>query len=86
MIIKYFAWIKDITNKEIEELNETNCNNINELKNYLCTKYPTLRKHINSNRTHYIKRGALEPKNSDYYKIKDWNKHKMKIKMKRKYE
>tara|TARA_B100000686_G_C16668999_1_gene905260 strand:- start:520 stop:765 length:246 start_codon:yes stop_codon:yes gene_type:complete len=53
MIIKYFAWVKDITNKEIEELNETNCNNINELKNYLCTKYPTLRKHMEQDTLRY---------------------------------
>ena len=53
MMIKYFAWVRDITNKEIEELNEINCNNINELKNYLCTKYPALRKHTEQDTLRY---------------------------------
>ena len=49
MKIKYFAWIKDITNKDYDELN-TNCpTNIEELKSLLSAKYPDLEKHLTNN-------------------------------------
>ena len=34
MKIKYFAWIKDITNKEYDILNKNYPKNIEDLKNY----------------------------------------------------
>ena len=46
MKIKYFAWIKDITNKEEEEINSELINNLDELKLYLIKTYPNLRKHF----------------------------------------
>ena len=46
MKIKYFAWIKDITNIDQEEINKYQPKNINELKKILCTSYPNLKKHI----------------------------------------
>ena len=46
MIIKYFAWIKEITNKEQEVIDKYHPKNINELKNILCKSYPDLEKHI----------------------------------------
>ena len=49
MIIKYFAWIKDITNKEQEVINEVQPKNINELKIFLSQSYPDLDKHIHNN-------------------------------------
>jgi len=46
MIIKYFAWVKDITNKDWEEINKNQPNNIDELKIFLINLYPELEKHI----------------------------------------
>ncbi len=46
MIIKYFAWIKDITKIESEVINNKKIKNINLLKKYLCVKYPNLKKYI----------------------------------------
>tara|TARA_Y100000768_G_C23940899_1_gene665070 strand:- start:399 stop:644 length:246 start_codon:yes stop_codon:yes gene_type:complete len=47
MIIKYFAWIKDITNKDLEKINKDIPKNINDLKIMLIKLYPELEKHIN---------------------------------------
>ena len=44
--IKYFAWIKDITKNEYENLNYSNLKDINELKKILVKKYPKLKKFI----------------------------------------
>ena len=46
MKIKYFAWIKDITNLEEEEINLNAAKNLDELKTYLIEKYPDLKKHM----------------------------------------
>ena len=46
MKIKYFAWLKDITNNESETFDNININDINELKKYIIKKYPVLKKHI----------------------------------------
>ena len=46
MIIKYFAWIKDITNKEYETINNDFPKDINELKKYLIKIYPDLQKYL----------------------------------------
>ena len=46
MKIKYFAWIKDITNLEEEEINLNQAKNLNELKTYIIEKYPDLKKHM----------------------------------------
>ena len=53
MIIKYFAWIKDITNKDQEEINSDHPKNIDELKLILCKLYPDLKKHINNDILRY---------------------------------
>ena len=44
--IKYFAWIKDITKSEYENLNYSNLKDINELKKFLIKKHPKLKKFI----------------------------------------
>ncbi len=49
MRIKYFAWIKDITNKEYEIIESDYPKNIDELKIIICKSYPDLQKHINKN-------------------------------------
>ena len=46
MKIKYFAWIKDITNLDEEEINLDKAKNLDELKIYIIEKYPDLKKHI----------------------------------------
>ena len=46
MKIKYFAWLKDITNIESEMFDNININDINELKKYIVKKYPDLKQHI----------------------------------------
>ena len=46
MKIKYFAWIKDITNKEFEIIVRNHPKNIEELKIVLKKNYPDLEKHL----------------------------------------
>jgi len=46
MKIRYFAWIKDITNNEEEEINLIKINNLDQLKIYITKKYPDLKKHL----------------------------------------
>ena len=46
MKIKYFAWLKDITNSESETYDNINIKDINELKIHIVKKYPDLKKHI----------------------------------------
>ena len=46
MKIKYFAWIKDITNHEEEEINLEQINNLDELKMFIVKKYPDLKQHF----------------------------------------
>ncbi len=53
MKIKYFAWIKDITKKDVEILNSNYPKNIEELKKYLILMYPSLEKHISKNILRY---------------------------------
>ena len=46
MKIKYFAWIKDITNIDEEEIDLNKAKNLDELKTYVIEKYPDLKKHM----------------------------------------
>ena len=46
MKIKYFAWIKNITNLEEEEINSDIIIDLDELKIFIIEKYPDLKKHI----------------------------------------
>ena len=46
MIIKYFAWIRDITSVNEENLNDSSIIDVNSLKKFISTKYPKLKKHI----------------------------------------
>jgi molybdopterin synthase sulfur carrier subunit len=47
MKIKYFAWIKEITSSEEEEINSSKIKNLDQLKFFIITKYPDLKKHLN---------------------------------------
>ena len=53
MKIKYFAWIKDITKKDVDILNSNYPKNIEELKKYLILMYQSLEKHISKNILRY---------------------------------
>ena len=53
MIIKYFAWVRDITNKDLDKINKDHTKSINELKLKLSNLYPELEKHINSDVLRY---------------------------------
>ena len=46
MKIKYFAWVKDITNTESDIFDNIKINDIHKLKKYIVKKYPDLKKHI----------------------------------------
>ena len=46
MKIKYFAWIKDITQNDEEEINSNELNDLDSLKKFLINKYPDLQKHL----------------------------------------
>ena len=46
MKIKYFAWIKDITGHEEEQINSNEINNLDKLKISIISKYPDLKKHL----------------------------------------
>ncbi|MDC0056842.1 MoaD/ThiS family protein [Alphaproteobacteria bacterium] len=47
MKIRYFAWLKNITNTDSEELDEPSIQDIDSLKKFLCNKYPKLDPYIN---------------------------------------
>tara|TARA_B100000575_G_C23127204_1_gene653229 strand:+ start:1141 stop:1386 length:246 start_codon:yes stop_codon:yes gene_type:complete len=53
MKIKYFAWIKDITNKDEEMIKDNHPKTIDALKILLCKSYPDLEKHINNDILRY---------------------------------
>ena len=53
MIIKYFAWIKDITHKDQDVIENNYPETINDLKKLLCNLYPDLEKHINNDIIRY---------------------------------
>ena len=46
MKIKYFAWIKDITNSDEEEIDSEKIDNLNDLKEFMKKKYPDLQKYL----------------------------------------
>ena len=48
MKIKYFAWIKDFTNNEEEEIDSKNITDLNQLKSFIVKKYPDLKKFLNN--------------------------------------
>ncbi len=46
MIIKYFAWLKNITNTEEEVINNKNITDVKTLKEFLLKKYPKLNQYM----------------------------------------
>ena len=71
MIIKYFAWIKNITNTEEEKVEDKNITDVKTLKNFLLKKYPKLNQYM-KNEDDFIRVGinleyvtTNEPLNSE---------------------
>ena len=48
MIIKYFAWLKTITETDQEEIKALSITDVKSLKKFLVKKYPKLKKHFNN--------------------------------------
>jgi len=46
MIIKYFAWLKNITNTEEERVEDKNITDVKTLKEFLLKKYPKLNQYM----------------------------------------
>jgi len=46
MIIKYFAWLKNITNTEEENIDDKNITDVKTLKEFLFTKYPKFNQYM----------------------------------------
>ena len=46
MIIKYFAWLKNITNTEEERVDDKNITDVKTLKEFLLKKYPQLNQYM----------------------------------------
>ena len=46
MKIKYFAWIRELTKNDEEDLDFYKINNLDKLKKFLSNKYPDLQKHF----------------------------------------
>ena len=46
MIIKYFAWLKNITNTEEENVEDKNITDVKTLKEFLLKKYPMLNQYM----------------------------------------
>ena len=46
MKIKYFAWLKNFTNVDQEEINDSSVKDIDTLKKILVKKYPNLKTHL----------------------------------------
>ena len=65
MKIKYFAWIKDITKLEEEEINLDKVKNLEGLKIYITEKYPDLKK--------YMKKKVLRFAINQEYIVKNTN-------------
>jgi len=49
MLVKYFAWIKNITEIEEEIIEDPSIIDVNSLKEFLKKKYPKLNEHFNNN-------------------------------------
>lgn len=49
MLIKYFAWLKNITEIEEEIIEDSSIVDVNSLKKFLGKKYPKLNEHFNNN-------------------------------------
>tara|TARA_B100002003_G_C13683287_1_gene344948 strand:- start:78 stop:326 length:249 start_codon:yes stop_codon:yes gene_type:complete len=49
MVVKYFAWLKSITEIEEEVIEEPSIVDVNSLKEFLIKRHPKLNKHFKNN-------------------------------------
>ena len=63
MKIKYFAWIREITNHEEENIDSLKINDLNNLKVFIIKKYPSLKKHLDNavNQEYVVENIDLNP-------------------------
>jgi len=68
MKIKYFAWIRELTKIEEENLDYNELNNLEKLKIFLITKYPDLQKHFDKEILRFAVNQVYIVENIDIYK------------------
>ena len=68
MRIKYFAWIRELTKIEEENLDYNELNNLEKLKIFLITKYPDLQKHFDKEILRFAVNQVYIVENIDIYK------------------
>ena len=68
MKIKYFAWIRELTKIEEENLDYNEINNLEKLKIFLITKYPDLQKHFDKEILRFAVNQVYIVENIDIYK------------------
>ena len=68
MKIKYFAWIRELTKIEEENLDYNEINNLEKLKTFLTTKYPNLQKHFDKEILRFAVNQVYIVENIDIYK------------------
>ena len=68
MKIKYFAWIRELTNIKEENLDYNEINNLEKLKIFLTTKYPNLQKHFDKEILRFAVNQVYIVENIDIYK------------------
>jgi len=68
MKIKYFAWIRELTKIEEENLDSNKINNLEKLKTFLITKYPDLQKHFDKEILRFAVNQVYIVENIDIYK------------------
>jgi len=68
MLIKYFAWIKNITSCDQENLDSKKLKTIDDLKIHLNKKYPDLKKHIDKDTLRFAINQEYFSENKKIYK------------------
>ena len=47
--LKYFAWIREITKNNEEYISSIKINDLDKLRDFIVSKYPELKKHLDKN-------------------------------------
>ena len=68
MKIQYFAWIRELTKNEEEDLDFNKINNLEKLKTFLANKYPDLQKHFDQEIIRFAVNQEYVVENIDLYK------------------
>ena len=71
MKIKYFAWIKEITGYEEEQIDSNKINNLDKLKIFIISKYPDLKKHLDKEIIRFAVNQEYVSENIDLHKNDD---------------